>query len=342
MLVVSGFHLAIVAGCFFWIARRLRLPRMPATLVTIAASFAYALFTGFATPVQRSLWMVTLFLVGRLFYRERSPLNTIGFAALCLLAVSPRSLLDARLQMTLLAVIAIAGVAAPLLASTVHPYLTATRDLRIVAIDAKLPSRLAQFRVILRMMAARLERAVSYGFGWRMFPWAVRFTLRCIEFLVVSCVVELAMTLPMALYFHRITIFALPVNLFILPLLALLMPAALLTLLALIVWPAAALFLPPSSPRCCTSVLLWCACSARLRLEIFAFPHRCSLAIAHLLRISGRRHCAGTRRPMATARSLGRACACRSGCCLAAPILTIRAARCSSRPSTWARAIRCC
>ena len=32
-------------------------------------------------------------------------------------------------------------------------------------------------------------------------------------------VVELAMTLPMAIYFHRITIFALPVNVLILPLL---------------------------------------------------------------------------------------------------------------------------
>ncbi len=116
MLVVSGLHLAIVAGCIFWITRRLRLPRVPATLLTIAASFAYALFTGFATPVQRSLWMVTLYLLGRLVYRERSPLNTIGFAALCLLVVSPRSLFDSSLQMTLLAVIAIAGVAAPLLA----------------------------------------------------------------------------------------------------------------------------------------------------------------------------------------------------------------------------------
>jgi competence protein ComEC len=44
----------------------------------------------------------------------------------------------------------------------------------------------------------------------------------------------------MALYFHRITVFALPVNVFILPLLAILMPAALLTLIALLIWPAAA------------------------------------------------------------------------------------------------------
>ena len=53
--------------------------------------------------------------------------------------------------------------------------------------------------------------------------------------LVVSCIVELAMALPMAVYFHRITVFALPVNILILPLLAVLMPAALLTLLASLV-----------------------------------------------------------------------------------------------------------
>jgi competence protein ComEC len=138
MLVVSGFHLAVVAGVIFYIARRLRLPRVPATLLTILASFAYALFTGFATPVQRSLCMIVLYLLGRLLYRERSPINTIGFAALCLLAVSPRSLFDASLQMTLLAVIVIAGIAAPLLKATVHPYLSATRDLRLIALDPKL------------------------------------------------------------------------------------------------------------------------------------------------------------------------------------------------------------
>ena len=285
MLVVSGFHLAIVAACVFWVTRRLRLPRVPATLLTIAASFAYALFTGFATPVQRSLWMVTLYLLARLVYRERSPLNTIGFASLCLLAASPRSLFDASLQMTLLAVVAIAGVAAPLLLATVHPYVTATRDLWLTAIDAKLPPKLAQFRVTLRMLASAWRSEIDPGlapsrdpdapggeikshaeltlfhatmriaaaalpaavhgrlaasFALRIFPFAVRFLLRVFELLVVSCVVELAMTLPMALYFHRITIFALPVNLFILPLLVVLMPAALVTLITTLVWPAAA------------------------------------------------------------------------------------------------------
>ena len=52
--------------------------------------------------------------------------------------------------------------------------------------------------------------------------------------------VELALALPMAIYFHRVTVYALPVNLFILPLLGILVPAAMVLLLFLTVWPAAA------------------------------------------------------------------------------------------------------
>ena len=240
MLVVSGFHLAIVSGCIFWIAKRLRLPRVPATLLTIAASFAYALFTGFAIPVQRSLWMVTLYLIGRLLYRERSPVNTVGFAALCLLVASPRSLFDSGFQMTLLAVVSIGAIAMPLLEGSVHRYLAAARELQLIAIDVKLPPSEAQFRVIMRMIAGKLEAGFNRVIAWRVFPWIVRSALRICELVVVACVVELAMTLPMAIYFHRITIFALPVNLLILPLLALLMPAAVIALIALLVWPAGA------------------------------------------------------------------------------------------------------
>ena len=231
MLVVSGLHLGIVAACIFWITRGLRLPQLPATLITIVISFGYALFTGFATPVQRSLWMVTLYLVGRLVYRQRNILNTIGFASLCLLAASPRSLFESSLQMTVLAVVSIGGLAVPLLEKTIQPYLNATRDLRLLALDVKLPPREAQFRVTLRMFASSLGKAISKAIGWKLFPWTIRAALRSLEALVVSCIVELAMALPMATYFHRITVFALPVNMLILPLLVMLVPSALLTLL---------------------------------------------------------------------------------------------------------------
>ncbi len=241
MLVVSGLHLAIMAGCILWLACKLRIPRIPATLITIVVSFAYALLTGFATPVQRSFWMVTLYLIGRLVYRDRNVLNTIGFAALCLMMASPRALFDSSLQMTLLAVVAIGGIAIPLLSTTIHPYLTATRNLRRVALDVKLAPALAQFRVILRMISAPLQRLTNKRLAWRIFPGAVRLLIRVEEAFIVSIAIELAMMLPMAIWFHRITLFALPVNLLILPLLLLLMPAALLTCAVLLAWPSVAI-----------------------------------------------------------------------------------------------------
>jgi competence protein ComEC len=240
MLVVSGFHLAIVAACLNWLMRRLRLRRVPATFATIAATLVYALFTGFGIPVQRAFWMVTLYLLGRLIYRERSAMNAMGLAALCLLAASPRSLFDASLQMTLLAVVAIGGIAAPLLARTVHPYSRAADDIEQNALETGLEPRIAEFRIVLRMLAERLERVGNHWLGWRAMPWLVRLTVRIVELFVVSAVVELAMTLPMAIYFHRITLYALPANMLMLPLLFLLLPMALITLAVLAVWPAAA------------------------------------------------------------------------------------------------------
>ena len=58
--------------------------------------------------------------------------------------------------------------------------------------------------------------------------------------MIVALVVELAMVLPMAVYFHRITLVALPANLFGLPLLAFMLPLALMTFLLGCIHPALA------------------------------------------------------------------------------------------------------
>src|SRR6185312_4220750 len=185
LLVVSGFHLAIVAGCILWIMRKLRVPRAPATLLTLASSLCYALFTGFATPVQRALWMIAIYLLGRMIYRERNAINAVGFAALCLLVVNPRSLFDASFQMTLLAVVVIAGIAVPLLESTVHPYLTATRNLQLVELDVKLPPGPAQVRVYLRAFSQLLQMAATRCIVWGIVSRFMLLCLRVIELIVV-------------------------------------------------------------------------------------------------------------------------------------------------------------
>jgi len=269
LIVVSGLHLAILAGCVFALTKRLRIPRLPATGITLLVTLAYALFTGFAIPAQRGFWMIALYLIGRLLYRNRSPLNVIGFATLCLAAASPRSIFSASLQMTLLAVASIAGIAIPLLEHTLNARIRATKDLRLITLDPKLPPKIAQFRVTLRLICRHLEAATSYRIAWKLFPLAIRLTLRFGELLFVTLVVELALSLPMAIYFHRITVYALPVNLCVLPLLAFLVPAAMLLLLVLSLWPAAA-FVPAT------------ACLGILHLSVFLVRKLGSLSFADL------------------------------------------------------------
>jgi len=243
LLVVSGLHLAIFSSIIFWIAQRLRLSRVWASLVTIACSFGYALFTGFGQPVERAFWMVTLYLIGRLLWRERVALNVIGVVALVMLAADPGSLFDSGLQMTLLSVFAIAGIAAPVAERSFGPYLRAMRNLPVLRIDPALPPRLAQFRVSIRMLAYHLRPLTGKFLAWRALPFAIRLGLRVAELLVVSLSIELFMMLPMAVYFHRVTLLALPVNLLIVPFLGVLLPCALLTFAVLLLWPSVA-FLP--------------------------------------------------------------------------------------------------
>jgi competence protein ComEC len=240
LLVVSGMHLAIFAGCIFGLAAWLRLPRVWSTAVTIVCSFAYALLAGFGEPVQRSFWMVTLYLLARLLFRQRSSLNAIGFAAICLLALDPRSLWGASFQMTLLSVLIVGGVAVPIAEHTFGPYLKASRDLGLIAIDPDLPPRLAQFRVTLRLVALHLQPFLGYRLARFLLPASVRLGLRILELLLVSGLIELAMSLPMGIYFHRITALGLPVNLLVVPLIGLALPSALITFSTLLIWPAAA------------------------------------------------------------------------------------------------------
>jgi competence protein ComEC len=256
LLVVSGLHLAIFSGLIFWVTRRLRLSRVWASVVTIGCSLGYAVFTGYGNPVQRAFWMVTLYLVGRLLWRERVALNVIGVVALVMLAADPSSLFDSGFQMTLLSVLAVAGVAAPVMEKTFDPYLRATRNLRVLRIDPSLPPRVAQFRVSVRMLAEHLRPVTGRFAAWTVFPLAMRAGMRVAEMLVVSFSIELLMMLPMAVYFHRVTLLALPVNLLILPFLGVLLPFALLTFTAVVVFPAIA-FLPAAATAAVLHAVVW-------------------------------------------------------------------------------------
>ena len=236
LFVVSGMHVALLAGLLFWLFRRLRIREWLATALTLALISAYALLTGFGVPVQRALLMTAVFLLARLLSRQRNSLNALGAAALAVLVWSPRALFEASFQMTFLAIVAIAGIAIPLGERSFLPYAHAARNLRDHWRDTTLPPRLAHFRMMLRLWSEAC--AERFGARARNLPAAlIRITLYAAELALIGLIAETVMVLPMALTFHRATLFALPANMLSIPLVGVLAPLGLATFLASLISP---------------------------------------------------------------------------------------------------------
>ena len=206
-------------------------PAQPALLLGMVATVAYALVTGFGAPVQRALYMTVAYMLARVLARERSPLNALGLAALALLAARPQTLFDSAFQMTVLVILGIGGIAMPLLGRTLHPYLHACRHLDHLRLDSNAPPAIAQFRVALRYYGTLLAGAA--GTPLRHLPaWCGWLILAAAELAILSFTAEMVMALPMAVYFHRVTPFALPANLLVVPAVPILLAAAILTFVA--------------------------------------------------------------------------------------------------------------
>ena len=218
LLVVSGMNVALLAFAIFWLARRLRLPEWPASLLTIALSVFYAYIAGMGVPIMRAVFMLSLFLVARLLYRDRSGLNATGFAALMVMAISPAALFDPGFQLTFLALVGITGISVPLLERTSNPYRQALSHLDSTGYDLGLDPKIAQFRLDLRLVAGRLARFFGARLARMVVTRVVAVGLMLYELGLVSAVTQAAVVLPMRAYFHRAAILGLAANMLVLPL----------------------------------------------------------------------------------------------------------------------------
>jgi competence protein ComEC len=240
ILVVSGMNVGILALVVFWVMRRLRAPEALTTLVALALCAAYAALTDQGVPVQRATLMLALYLGARFFYRGRALLNATGAAALVLLVIDPGALFDAGFQLTFLSVLAIAGIGLPLIERTSHPYRRALRHLDSLDYDVALEPRLAQFRLDLRLVESRLAAFFGRRLSHAALVGGGRSLLALYDVLLIAALMQAALALPMAVYFHRATLLALPANAVIVPLTGVLMPTALLALAVSYVSPALA------------------------------------------------------------------------------------------------------
>ncbi len=226
VLVVSGMNVSILAFVVFWTLRRLRIGDIPATLLTVAFCVAYAFTTEVGAPVWRATLMCAIYLGTRLLYRDRAMVNALGAAALGLLILDPRQLLTASFQMTFVCVLIVAAIGIPILQRTSQLQKQALANWDSNDYAALLPPRVAQFRVDLQIIAARVARFAGGKWSGRLVRGTTAFCLAAFELLFISAVLQMGLALPMAYYFHRATTIGLPSNVIVVPLTQLMMPAA--------------------------------------------------------------------------------------------------------------------
>jgi competence protein ComEC len=120
LLSISGLHIAIAAGLFFfglrfalafvpWVALRYPVKKWAAVLAIIAAVL-YAGLAGWTPPTQRSLLMTGIALLAILLDRSPISLQLVAWAAALILIFQPESLLGASFQMSFAAVFALVVV----------------------------------------------------------------------------------------------------------------------------------------------------------------------------------------------------------------------------------------
>lgn len=224
VLVISGLQIAFIGGLVIFITRRLT--RRKALQFGIAAAFmwAYTIAVGADPSVARSALMFTLVVLAPVVWRSANSLNIVGGAALALLVWQPEGLFDPSFQLTFLSVLSIVLFAVPFMRrmqqigswrptrETPYPpdcspwlrvlsesLFWSERQWRIELAGSNISYRLFKTPVASRLERWRLQRLCRFAF----------------TAVVVSVSVQLGLLPLMVIYFHRLSIASIALNIFV-------------------------------------------------------------------------------------------------------------------------------
>jgi len=225
-IVISGTHVAVLAGFLMLMLRLCFIRRDAALLITAMALWLYALVTGWQAPCVRCAAGFTLFAVASFFFRRRRLLNIVAAVAIAFLVLDPEQLFEASFQLTFLAVGFIGAFATPLLERTSYPRARALSDLPDSGRDLHLAPAIAQFRLEMRLLAqtVRLWTRLPERFSCLAVSVPARVVFYAFQLAIVSAVVQLGLALPMVAYFHRVGFSGVSANVFVVPLLSAVIP----------------------------------------------------------------------------------------------------------------------
>lgn len=224
VLVIAGLHISFIGGVVFLIVRRFTKHRLLQFIVAATFLWAYTIAVGAHAPVVRASLMFTLVVLAPIVSRRSNSLNVIGGAALGLLLWRPGDLFDPSFQLTILSVLAIVSLAVPTLKrmqevggwrpthETPFPPVCArwfrTLSEAIFWSDREWRAEMANSNISYKLfktpIAVKLER-------WRI-QRSLRFAVAAI---VVSASVQIGMLPLLVVYFHRLSMASILLNIFV-------------------------------------------------------------------------------------------------------------------------------
>lgn len=198
IFAVSGMHVGIFAAITWTLLSLLRLRRGLVVMLVIPAVLFYAVITGLRPSACRAAIMASVILLGLLAERQPRLLNSLGLAALILLAIDTQQLFLPGFQLSFAVLVAIAAMA--------NPIRLALR--RVFAVDPLIPRELVP--------------------GWRKrldSAWGA-----CAGLLAMSLAAWIGSAPLVIWHFHLLTPIALVSNLLMVPLASLILGVTCLSL----------------------------------------------------------------------------------------------------------------
>lgn len=224
ILVISGLHITFIGGLLYLILRWVTRRRWMQFVVTNTVLWGYTLAVGADVPVVRAAVMFTVVSYSFVIHRRQNLLNSLGLCTLILLVWRPSELFDPSLQLTFVSVAAIIALAYPLI-----------EHLR--RIGSWTPTPAAPFPPNIPLWMRRACETIYWNKdAWQIEGkrqnWSVRLfkspflagkltgigqrSLRFVfEGILVSAIVQISMLPLTIVYFHRVSVASVLLNLWV-------------------------------------------------------------------------------------------------------------------------------